>query len=102
MDSEMKQKIDAGANYAVTQPILGKDKNVDTLIASNIAVVVEAWMSKNVDLLYRSIRKDKNKRAEGYDPTQNLRALHDAYPTSCFYLSMLSFKQDWTKILPRL
>ena len=100
--NRMRQKIDAGAKYAVTQPIIGQDDNVDRLKELNIAVVVEAWMSKNIDLLYRSVGKDKDERAEKYDPTENLKALHEAYPECCVYLSMLSFKEDWQEFLPRL
>jgi len=100
--NRMKQKIDAGAKYVVTQPIIGKDENVDKLKDFNIAVVVEAWMSNNIDLLYKSVGKEKDERAEKYDPTENLKALHESYPECCVYLSMLSFKQDWQEILPRL
>ena len=100
--NRMSQKIDAGAKYVVTQPIIGHDENVDKLKDFNIPVVVEAWMSKNIDLLYRSVGKDKDERAEKYDPTENLIALHASYPECCVYLSMLSFKQDWHEILPRL
>jgi 5,10-methylenetetrahydrofolate reductase len=98
----MKQKIDAGAKYAVTQPIIGKDENVDRLKDFDIAVVVEAWMSNNIDLLYRSVGKAKDEKADKYDPRENLKALHEFYPESCVYLSMLSFKQDWQEILPGL
>jgi 5,10-methylenetetrahydrofolate reductase len=97
----MKQKIDAGARYSVTQPIIGKDETVDRLKDLNIAVVVEAWMSKNIDLLYKSVGKEKDETAEKYDPLENLKALHEFYPECCVYLSMLSFKQDWQEILPR-
>lgn len=100
--NRMKQKIDAGAKYVVTQPIIGQDENVDKLKDFNIPVVVEAWMSKNIDLLYRSVGKEKDERAEKYDPTENLKALHASYPECCVYLSMLSFKQDWQEILPKL
>ena len=100
--NRMKQKIDAGAKYVVTQPIIGQDENVDKLKDFKIPVVVEAWMSKNIDLLYRSVGKEKDERAEKYDPTENLKALHASYPECCVYLSMLSFKQDWQEILPKL
>jgi len=100
--NQMKQKIDAGANYVVTQPIIGKDENVNRLKDFNISIVVEAWLSKNVDLLYKSIGKEKDEKSEKYDPLENLKALHKFYPECCVYLSMLSFKQDWKKILPRL
>jgi hypothetical protein len=59
-------------------------------------------MSQNIDLLYRSVGKNKNEKTEKYDPVGNLKALHEFYPQCCVYLSMLSFKEDWKEILPRL
>jgi methylenetetrahydrofolate reductase (NADPH) len=100
--NRMEQKINAGAKYSVTQPIIGKNENVDKLKDFNIAVVVEAWMSDNIDLLYKSVGKDKDEKAEQYDYLENLKALHESYPDCCVYLSMLSFKKDWQEILPRL
>ena len=99
--NRIKQKIDAGAKYLVTQPIIEKDENVDKLKDFNIDVVVEAWMSKNIDLLYKSVGKEKDEKSEKYDPIENLKLLHEYYPESCVYLSMLSFKQDWQEVLPR-
>jgi methylenetetrahydrofolate reductase (NADPH) len=98
----MKQKTDAGAKYAVTQPLIGKDKGVDMLKDLDITIVVEAWMSENIDLLYRSVGKQMDEKAEKYDPVENLKALHEFYPQCSVYLSMLSLKQDWQEILPRL
>ena len=100
--NRIKQKIDAGARYAVTQPIIGKNENVDKLKDLNISVVLEAWMSNNIDLLFKSVGKKKDEKAEKYDPVENLKTLHEFYPQSCVYLSMLSFKQDWKEILTRL
>ena len=100
--NRMRQKIDAGAKYVVTQPIIGRDGNVDKLKEFNIPVVVEAWMSQNIDLLYKSVGKEKDEKAKKYDPTANLKALHASYPDCCVYLSMLSFKQDWQEILPKI
>ena len=59
-------------------------------------------MSKNIDLLYKSVGKKTDASADAYDPVKNLNALHDAYPQNCVYLSMLSFKEDWKRILPKL
>ena len=100
--NRMKQKIDAGAKYVVTQPIIGQDQNVDKLKKLNIDVVVEAWMSNNIDLLYKSVGKEKDQAAETYNPVESLKALHESYPECCVYLSMLSFKKNWQDILPRL
>jgi 5,10-methylenetetrahydrofolate reductase len=96
----MKQKIDSGAKFVVTQPIIGIDENVNKLKDLNIVVVVEAWMSKNIDLLYKSVGKEKDEIAEQFDPIKNLKVLHKFNPECCVYLSMLSFKQDWLEILP--
>jgi len=95
------KKIDAGAKFIITQPVLGKDPNVELLKNFNISVVIEAWMSEKVDLFLKGIRREHDQRIEGYDPVKNLHILHDAYPENCVYLSMLSFKQDWKRILPR-
>ena len=100
--NRMKQKIDAGAKYVVTQPIICQDQNVDKLKKLNIDVVVEAWMSNNIDLLYKSVGKEKDQAAETYNPVESLKALHESYPECCVYLSMLSFKKNWQDILPRL
>jgi methylenetetrahydrofolate reductase (NADPH) len=97
----MKQKIQAGAKFAVTQPIIGRDQSVDELKLLNIPIIVEAWMSKNIDLLYRSVGKEEDERTRNYDPIENLKGLHAFYPECCVYLSMLSFQQDWHQILPR-
>lgn len=98
----MKQKIAAGAAYAVTQPIIGRDGGVDELLSLDIPVVVEAWMSTNIGLFNKSVGRQNNDQADGYDPVANLKSLHAHYPKSCVYLSMLSFSQPWSKVLPRL
>lgn len=98
----LREKIEAGAKFVVTQPVIGRDPNVDTIKDLGIPVIIEAWMSSNVDLLYKSVRKEKDERAQRYDPMGNLRELHHAYPENCVYLSMLSFKEDWRTMLPRL
>jgi methylenetetrahydrofolate reductase (NADPH) len=98
--NKMKAKVEAGAQFIITQPIIGKDPQVDRLSQFDIPVVVEAWMSKNIDLLYKSVRREKDAAAAAYDPVENLKTLHEAYPGSCIYLSLLSFKQDWNEILP--
>jgi methylenetetrahydrofolate reductase (NADPH) len=97
----MGKKIEAGAKFAVTQPIIGRDRSVEGLKSFNIPIIVEAWMSKNIDLLYRSVGKEKDETADHYDPIENLKALHANYPECSVYLSMLSFKKDWHQILPQ-
>ena len=98
----LKEKMEAGAKFVITQPVIGRDATVDRLGPFRIPVVLEAWMSKNVDLLFKSVRKQKDASADAYDPVENLKRLHEAYPKSCIYLSMLGFKQDWETMLPRI
>jgi len=98
----LQEKIEAGARFVITQPVMGKDPNIDALFAFGLPVIIEAWMSQNVDLLFKGIRKEKDERAHGYDPINNLRVLHEAYPDKCIYLSMLGYKKEWRAILPRL
>ncbi len=100
--NRMQQKLEAGAKYVVTQPIIGQDESVDRLKDFNVEIVVEAWMSPNIDLLYKSVGREKDSSAETYDPIKNLQMLHDCYPESSVYLSMLGFNQNWQEILPRL
>ena len=103
LESErLKLKIEAGARFVITQPVIGKDAHVDDLFSFGIPVVVEAWMSKNADLFLKSIRSPDQDLAKGFDPLNNLRLLHKAYPQSCIYLSMLGFKQSWKAVLPKL
>ena len=98
----MKQKIAAGAAYAITQPIIGRDAGVDELVSLDIPVVVEAWMSTNIALFNKSVGRKNSEREDDYDPVANLKSLHTHYPESCVYLSMLSFGQPWSRTLPRL
>jgi methylenetetrahydrofolate reductase (NADPH) len=98
----LKEKISAGAKFVITQPIIGKDENVSRLGELGIPVVMEAWMSRNIELLYKSVGKDIDEKAKTFDPIDNLKTLHTAYPQSCVYLSMLGFKLSWQEVLPRL
>ncbi len=98
----LEKKIEAGAQFVITQPVIGKDQNIDSLFAFGLPIVIEAWMSRNVDLLFKSIHQQRAEQAHGYDPVKNLRMLHGAYPDSCIYLSMLGFKKQWRRLLPRL
>jgi methylenetetrahydrofolate reductase (NADPH) len=98
----LKKKIEAGAQFVITQPVIGKDPQVDAVFSFKIPVVIEAWMSKNIDLFLKSIRRPETNLAGNFDPMSNLRMLHKAYPQSCIYLSMLGFKQSWKAALPRL
>jgi methylenetetrahydrofolate reductase (NADPH) len=97
----LDRKIDAGAKFVVTQPVIGKNPAVDALKSRGIPLVVEAWMSKNVKLLFKSVRQPLDERAADFDPAANLETLHAAYPACTLYLSLLGFKRSWRTLLPR-
>ena len=98
----LKLKVEAGARFVITQPVIGRDENVGTLFRHDIPVVVEAWMSRNIDLFLKSIRSPNPPDTDDFDPLDNLQTLHAVYPQSPIYLSMLGFRQSWQQVLPRL
>jgi methylenetetrahydrofolate reductase (NADPH) len=98
----LRKKIHSGARFVITQPVIGKDTNVSLLEDFDLPVVIEAWMSRNLELLYKSVRREEDERSEGYDPVENLETLHNHFGSNCVYLSMLGFKQEWRTVLPRL
>ncbi|MFZ0133951.1 MAG: methylenetetrahydrofolate reductase [Desulfobacterales bacterium] len=100
--NRLAEKKAAGARFVITQPVIGKDANIDALADYGLPVVIEAWMSTNVALLFKSVRIGQDRDNGIYDPVENLRTLHAAYPGNCIYLSMLGFKQPWRPILPSL
>lgn len=98
----LEEKIAAGARFVVTQPVLAGDETIDGIMTFDVPVVIEAWMSKNTELLFKSVRKSAESAGGPYNPEENLRQLHRRYPDSCVYLSMLGFRKQWRLILPRV
>jgi methylenetetrahydrofolate reductase (NADPH) len=98
---KLRRKIDAGARFVVTQPVIGSDPAVSPLRSLGLPVWAGAWMSKRTDLLAECVGSDRL-GAEGYDPAANLAALHDRFPSFGFYLAQLSFKKDWSALLTRI
>lgn len=97
----MEKKITAGARFIVSQPVIGRDTRISRLAEYDIPVVVEAWMSNNIDLFSQSVGDESLKIAD-YDPVANLNLLHDSFPGSCVYLSMLNFDEEFEESLPAL
>ena len=96
------EKIEAGAEFIITQPVIGRDRHVDSLYSVCKNVVVEAWMSTRIDLFYKSVGRVTLGETESYDPIQNLAELHEAYPNAAVYLAMLNLEQELQGLLPRL
>ncbi len=100
MDHElhkMERKIAAGAKFIITQPIIERHHAIEELRRFNTPVMLEAWMSKRIDLLAQCIGYDLP-QTQPYDPLENLRRLHTNYPESKMYLALVGFKTQIPEI----
>jgi methylenetetrahydrofolate reductase (NADPH) len=91
---KMKRKVDVGASFIITQPILGRDDRLAGLGPFRLPVTLDAWMSKKLHLLSECVG---HKIPEGtpYDPMENLRELRKNYPDYGLYLAILGFKTQY-------
>ncbi len=97
---KMRRKLDAGAEFIITQPVIGYDERVLKLREFGLPVVIDAWMSKKLHLLSEcvgyTIPED-----QPYDPIANLRELRRHYPDAGVYLALLGFKTQ-LPLLPEI
>lgn len=96
----LQWKLDAGARFVITQPVMGDDPVVMSLRQFGVPAFVGAWMSKRVDLLLECVGLEP-RQDEQYDPVENLNHLDRLYPDFGLYLALLSFKRDWSGLLTR-
>ena len=90
----LQKKIDSGCRFIITQPIIGRDENVDAIQKYNLPVIAEAWMSLNIELFSKSVGMGEDNSLKIYDPMENLKGLHIAYPGACIYLALYDFKTE--------
>lgn len=88
---KMHRKVAAGAQFIITQPVLGRDERVLGLRKFGLPVVVEAWMSKKLSLLSKCVGYEIPEGTP-YDPMANLKELVGLYPDCGFYLAMAGVK----------
>jgi methylenetetrahydrofolate reductase (NADPH) len=88
---KMKRKVDAGARFVITQPIIEQHEALANLAPFGLPVVVECWMSKKLSLLSQCVGYEIPEGTP-YDPLGNLKTLITRYPTFGFYLAILGFK----------
>jgi len=88
---KMRRKIDAGARFIITQPVIGSHPAVDQLAAFNLPVVVDVWMSRKLHLLSQCVGYTIPENT-AYDPVDNLRQIQRNYPDHGLYLALLGFK----------
>lgn len=97
---KMERKLAAGATFIITQPVIERHEVVDKLLAKypRIPVVVEAWMSKKIDLLSEAVGYEIKTATDPFDPIETLKILHRNYPNCGIYLSLLGFKTQYDLI----
>lgn len=91
---KMKRKVDAGAEFVCTQPVIGKDDRLLALDEFGLPVIVDAWMSKKLHLLSECVGYDIPEDTL-YDPVRNLKELQANYPRHGLYLALLGFKTQF-------
>ncbi|MBN1834410.1 MAG: methylenetetrahydrofolate reductase [Spirochaetales bacterium] len=104
LDHELKKldsKLEAGARFVATQPVLGENASIRELLRRDLPVYLGAWMSRNVRLLEDCVGYPVDDLVADYDPAENLRRLQEDYRVAGYYLSLLSFKGSWESILPQ-
>ena len=92
---KMERKIDAGAKYIITQPLIGRNPITDRMIEQfQLPVIVEAWMSRKLHLLSECVGYEIPEDTE-YDPIAALKDLHVQYPNCGVYLAILGYKTQF-------
>lgn len=91
---KLKRKLDAGAAFIITQPVIRRHDNVDWLKNLKVPVAVEAWMSKRIDLVAQCVGYELPPEDLTYDPLANLAALKTNYPDFGVYLALLGMKKQ--------
>jgi len=93
---KMERKIEAGATFIITQPLIEKNEIVDELILKypKLPIFIEAWMTKKLFLLSDVVGYAIPEDSE-FDPIETLKTLHLLYPTCGVYLSILGFKTQY-------
>jgi methylenetetrahydrofolate reductase (NADPH) len=96
--AKLGRKIEAGATFVITQPVLERHAVVDKLLATcALPVVLEAWMSRKLHLLSECVGYPIPEDAP-YDPMACLAALHSNYPQCGMYLALLGFKTQYDQL----
>jgi methylenetetrahydrofolate reductase (NADPH) len=88
---KMRRKVEAGASFVITQPILGRHDALESLRQFNVPVILDAWMSKKLHLLSQCVGYEISENT-AYDPLANLAELRKNYPDFGLYLALLGFK----------
>jgi methylenetetrahydrofolate reductase (NADPH) len=102
LEHELKKlgsKLEAGARFVVTQPVVEENGGIEELLRADVPVYLGAWMSANVRLLENCVGYPLDGLAGSHDPVQKLKWLEEHFGPQGYYLSLLNFKSSWETIL---
>ncbi len=88
---KLRRKVDAGAAFVTTQPVIGRDDRIKGVGELGLPVIIGAWMSPKLHLLSDCVGYPIAEDVP-YDPLSNLRELRDLHAECGFYLALLAFK----------
>jgi len=91
---KLEKKIEAGAGFIITQPVVGKEETIDRLTDIGVPLFLEAWMSSNIDLLADCIGYDVPADYV-HEPLESLRSLVEKHRNCGFYTALLGFKTQF-------
>ena len=91
---KMQRKLDAGATFVITQPVIRRSDNVDWLRGLGIPAFVEAWMTKRIDLVAECVGYELPPEDLDYDPVTNLNLLRQNYADFGVYMAFLGMKKQ--------
>jgi methylenetetrahydrofolate reductase (NADPH) len=92
--AKMRHKLEAGAEFICTQPVIGHDERLDALREFKVPVIIDAWMSKKLHLLSECVGYEIPENTP-YDPVANLKELQAQYPGCGLYLALVGFKTQF-------
>lgn len=95
---KLERKIEAGAEFIITQPLIGRDETLGVLQATGLPVWIGAWMSKRIDLLCQCIDRTFDP-SMNWDAEANLVLLSRSFPEYGLYLAQLNFKREWPRLV---
>ena len=100
--AKLRRKLEAGANFIITQPVMDLSRKILDLGGHDVPVFVGAWLSKRLDLLYPCVGVEPPNPLPEFLPDAHFRQLAEWYPDFKRYCTMLGFKRDWAGLFPQI
>lgn len=92
---KLHRKLDAGADFVITQPVLEPTPQIDELYEKlPVPLCLEAWMSPKIELLSECVGYELVNDGS-FDPVATLKNLQSHYRNGRFYLALLNFAKQF-------